>query len=363
MRQLLKEHKGKAIISSAIVLLPMLIGLLLWNALPPDLTTHWGADGAADGTGSKAFAVFGLPALLLAAHWLCLLVVLRDQEKRGQTRAAVSLCFWLLPMISLLCCGVVFAAALEREIDMAAMVRALLAVMFIVIGNFMPKVKRNGTLGVKVKWALENEENWNRTHRFAGWLWVLGGFALLLSQLLSEKAGVNVMIGLVIVLALLPILYSYLYYRAQRRAGSYTVENSAAPGKAATRAGTVIAAVVLIGAAVLMSTGDIGVRMDAESFTVEASYFADLTVRYGEIDSIELRDRDDPGTRVGGFGTPRLSMGSFRNDEFGRYTRYTYTGADACIVLRGSGGVLVLGAKTDAHTQLLYEALRGKIAS
>ena len=49
MKNWLKENKGKIILSTFLTMVPMLIGLILWNQLPDSMTTHWGADGAADG--------------------------------------------------------------------------------------------------------------------------------------------------------------------------------------------------------------------------------------------------------------------------------------------------------------------------
>ena len=82
-----------------------------------------------------------------------------------------------------------------------------------------------------------------------------------------------------------------------------------------------------------------------EAFTIEASYWTDLTVAYETIDAIEYRDQDDPGTRISGLGGAKLLAGSFRNDEFGSYTRYSYTGCDACIVINADGKILVLNGR------------------
>ena len=73
---MLKKNTFKIILSSLIILLPVVYGILMWNDLPDMMTTHWGADGNADGVGGKVFAVFGLPAILLALHFVCLLFTL-----------------------------------------------------------------------------------------------------------------------------------------------------------------------------------------------------------------------------------------------------------------------------------------------
>ena len=62
---MIKNNKGKLILTSVVILIPILIGLILWDKLPDKLPTHWNAAGEIDGWSSKAFAVFGLPAILL----------------------------------------------------------------------------------------------------------------------------------------------------------------------------------------------------------------------------------------------------------------------------------------------------------
>ena len=77
---MIKNHKKKAIISSVIILLPMLLGIVFWNQLPESMVSHWGGDGVADGTAPKTFIVFGMPLLLLAIHWLCLGLTCLDKK-------------------------------------------------------------------------------------------------------------------------------------------------------------------------------------------------------------------------------------------------------------------------------------------
>ena len=55
---MLKQNKGKMIISSVLILLPMLFGLIVWDKLPASMPIHWGVDGKADGFGGNGFTVF-----------------------------------------------------------------------------------------------------------------------------------------------------------------------------------------------------------------------------------------------------------------------------------------------------------------
>ena len=102
-----------------------------------------------------------------------------DSKNKNQSSKDFNMVLWILPIISLLVCCFTYAIALGNDVNIGMMVRVLLGLMFLILGNYMPKCKQNHTIGVKVTWTLRNEENWNKTHRFTGRLWVLGGLILL----------------------------------------------------------------------------------------------------------------------------------------------------------------------------------------
>lgn len=143
---MLKKYRKNLIISTIVVLLPIAFGLIMWNKLPEVVTTHWGADGNPDGFGSKTFAVFGLPAILLGAHFVCLLFTLLDKKQKEQSRKALGIIFWFIPCTSLLANAVMYSAAFEKELEIASGVPALLGIILILFGNYLPKIKQNSTL-------------------------------------------------------------------------------------------------------------------------------------------------------------------------------------------------------------------------
>lgn len=355
-----KEHKKELIISSLLILLPIVFGLLLWNQLPDTLTTHWGADNQADGHGPKVFAVFGLPPVLLLLHWLCLWITSKDPRQRNQSKKAFGMIFWLMPMVSLFSSAVMYGTALGAEVNIASIVFAMLGLMFMGIGNYMPKTKQNYTLGIKVIWALCNEENWNATHRFAGKAWFVGGLCMLLAAFFPMEYALWVMLPAIFVLGLGPMLYSYLYYKKQCARGEGYPLNSVPTDpamKTFSRWAYVVLAIVLIFIFLVLFIGEINCVFNTDSFTIEASFYDDLTVEYAAIDGIELRSESVPGTREWGFGSARLLLGTFRNEEFGFYTRYTYTNCKTAIVLTVQGKTLVLAEKTPEETVELYNTL------
>ena len=207
------KNPKKLLLSSIIILLPILFGLAVWEQLPEQVPTHWGASGDPDGWSSKAFAVFFMPLFLVALHWLCVFATGKDPKNQGQHQKLIGMVYWLVPAISLLVSGMMYTAALGYSVSATAVLPAVLGVMFIVIGNYLPKCKQNSTIGIKIKWTLENEENWNATHRFGGKLFVVGGFVLLGCAFLPAAAVIWVILPVMLMLTAVPMIYSYLYYK------------------------------------------------------------------------------------------------------------------------------------------------------
>lgn len=110
-----------------------------------------------------------------------------------------------------------------------------------------------------------------------------------------------------------------------------------------------------------MFTGNIEVHCEDTSFTINATYWSDLEIDYSEVDTIEYRKDLDVGVRTNGFGSARLLMGIFQNDEFGSYTLYAYTGAKEFVVLTSGTKTLVIGMNDVEDTQAIYDTMLEKI--
>lgn len=358
---MLKKNKIKVIISSIIILLPALFGIIMWNDLPDIITTHWGADGNADGLSGKVFAVFGTPIILLIFHFVCLLFTSLDKKQKDQNQKALGMVFWILPIISLFTSGIMYRAAFGKEFNLGLFMPALLGAMFIFIGNYLPKVKQNRTLGIKISWTLNNEENWNKTHRFSGKVWVVGGLILLPSVFLPLTAMVWFTACVIAAMVIIPMVYSYSIYKQHQKEGIvYAEAPKSGAEKIALRTTAVIVPIILLGVAILMFTGNIEVKCEDTALTIDATYWTDVEINYSEIETVEYRKDLDVGVRTSGFGSPRLSMGIFQNDEFGSYTLYSYTGAKEHIVLTSDGKTLVIGMSDTKETQAIYEAMMEK---
>jgi len=228
-----------------------------------------------------------------------------------------------------------------------------MGILFAVIGNYLPKTRMNSTMGIKIPWTYSSEENWNATHRFGGKVWMAGGIAIALCALLPHVWAVTAMLVLVLVLCFVPMIYSYRYYRMQKAQGD-DVSPKITTNPKITKFSLIALVIILALCAVLLFTGEIHAVFGEDSFTMESSYYSDLTVRYEDIEAIEYREGNVPGLRVGGFGSFRLLMGFFENEEFGTYTRYTYYNPEGCVVLQVKGKTLVLSGIDREASQTIF---------
>lgn len=358
---MMNHNKRKLIISSLITLLPILVGLILWQELPPSIATHWGADGNADGWSSRFSAVFFPPLLMLAVHWILIFFIGKDPNNNQQHRKVFNLLYWMIPMISLAANGTIYAVALGNAFNPLLLVQLLMGIMFVGLGNYMPKCKRNYTLGIRIKWTLGNEANWNATHRFAGKIWVAGGILILLSIFLPVAVALWVSLPVILATAFIPCIYSWCYYRKQVKegAGALTPIHTSKKVRLLSII-SIVAALLLV--AVLMFTGSIEVSYGDTAMTISMTYWNDMTIDYEAIESVEYRDHDAPGSRIMGYGSARLLGGSFSNEEFGSYTRFSYTACDACVVLKVSGNTLVLSGPDVQSTQDIYQQILSRTA-
>ena len=85
--------------------------------------------------------------------------------------------------------------------------------MFIVLGNYLGKIRRNYMFGVRTPWTLASELSWNKTHRFAGKLFVVTGLIVLLAGLWNPAWAIYAMIGCIIITLALTMVYSYWVWK------------------------------------------------------------------------------------------------------------------------------------------------------
>lgn len=180
------------------------------------MATHFGKGGVANGWSSKGFAVFGIPLFCLAMHILCAFATILDPKQKGIHNKMYKLILLIVPVVSLICGAAIYGYVLSPDTNMGIFVELFVYLLFIVVGNYLPKCRQNYTVGIKLPWTLADEENWNRTHRLAGWLWMLCGLFLMIHAFINV-GGYQVLFAVFAVMIFLPTGYSLFYYLKHKK--------------------------------------------------------------------------------------------------------------------------------------------------
>ena len=204
----MKMNKKLLALTSIVILLPMIWGVIIWKQLPNQISIHFNLEGQANNFQSKPLVVFGLPLFLLLVHLFVIFMIGRDPKNRMMNEKMVKVNHWLTPIVSLSISYLIYSKALGSTTNPSVFVSVLLGLIFVIMGNYMPKLKVNHTVGIRLPWTLQSEDNWHKTHRLAGKLWVLGGLILLLDA--GLQFAVPYVMGIVILsIVFIPVMYSY----------------------------------------------------------------------------------------------------------------------------------------------------------
>jgi len=356
---MMKNKKLMLVVTSLVTLLPSAVTCVLWDRLVGIINEKY-----VSGTGGIMPALVAIPFILLAFQWICLFISSKDPKNKEQNGKLVNMVMWIIPFLSVFVYLMMLNALFDDARLIEMIVSPVLGVFMIVIGNYMPKTTRNSTMGIKIKWTLENDENWYATHRFAGKIQVVCGAIICFGAFLPVMWQMAFLLAVLIFGMVLPTtLYSYLYYKKQVADGTYVknTENMLVNNKKFAWVTAILIFLIFIGCTFVMFTGDIDITLGEEALDIKASFGEDITVEYSKIDGMEYRETKDIGVRLIGFNSARLSTGNFKNDEFGSYTCYAYNGTDSCIILTVEGKTVLVNAADEEATKALYEELASRL--
>jgi len=201
------------ILTTVVILLPIIPALILYNQIPEVVAIHFNAKGVADGWASRAFAVFALPALLAALNIFTQFMLLSDPKRDIHSKLFL-LGRWSIAPISIIANTATLMIALSIKISIERIIPLAVAILFLIIGNYLPKSKQNFTIGIRLPWTLASEDNWNKTHRLAGWVWTIGSLILIITAIIGFSALI-IFIIVTALMSIIPIVYSYIYYQRE----------------------------------------------------------------------------------------------------------------------------------------------------
>jgi len=200
----------KELILIVLTALPIIYLLVNWSVLPERLPVHFDGNGEPNGYGSKLVFVF-LPLGLYL-----LLIVLPFIDPRKSNYVIFSGTYFKIRIILSAFLGLLNTVIIYNELHgisrIGSFVPFSVFILFTMLGIYMGNISPNYFVGIKVPWTLNNDEVWIRTHKLAGKLWFWGGILGIVSLFFVKNAAV-VMLPIIIVITVVPIVYSYVIYQ------------------------------------------------------------------------------------------------------------------------------------------------------
>ncbi len=211
--------KKKKIMTILLSVLPLLMVLAVYNKLPETVPMQWNSEGVSRyGNKQEYFMMAGLNLLLgLGMPFLAKIDPKRKNYERFRDiyDGMILLTLGFLTVII----GLTLAESLHPGMfNIPKVICSLVALLFILIGNWLPKVKQNFFLGVKTPWALSSETVWNKTQRMGGRMFFFGGILMLAGVfIVPEKLLFVLVVGLAAAICIIPTAMSYIWFQREMK--------------------------------------------------------------------------------------------------------------------------------------------------
>ncbi len=214
-----KKSKMLFLLSSLLCLIPIILGLIVYDRLPDMVPSHWNIHGEVDGYMTKGNALFLMPSVLLAIDVVLKTISLFDPKKGVEKNKEMRyIIMFLIPALSLVINLNTILSAYNINVSVPTITFGFIGLLMLLLGNYMPKTSQNYTIGLKLPWTLENDIVWNKTHRLAGITYTIAGLLTLVSILLFKDDTVNFVILMVSVLtaSIIPVVYSAIIFEKNK---------------------------------------------------------------------------------------------------------------------------------------------------
>jgi uncharacterized membrane protein len=202
-----------------ILVIPFAFIPFIWTQLPDRIPIHWDYNGHANGFSTKTIGLLLLPIINIGLAALLFFLSKVDPKAWMMNVPSVS-----MRPIRLAITGFLLVIYLGTTLSMVglnipinAIFQGALPLLFLLLGNYLPRIKPNYFVGVRVPWTLEDPDNWRQTHHFAGRLWVI--LSLIYLVILIAQHGTMPMwafVAYLVIVTLAPIVYSFLLFHRRK---------------------------------------------------------------------------------------------------------------------------------------------------
>ena len=209
-----KINVKSLVITSIVCLLPIILGLIFYNALPESVAIHWGINNNPNEYFSKPAFVFGMPMIMVALQIFCCIVSDLSDKNPEANKKAVTVYKWIIPILTIILYIVTIMFALGNNLDIRKIVMILLGILFIISGNYMPKVRSDYYMNSKIFWVKNRDEKLvNKAIKISAYGLIICGILFILSILFKPVVSVAV---LAVVMVDFLFIYIYVYIKNRK---------------------------------------------------------------------------------------------------------------------------------------------------
>lgn len=220
MYKINKELFKKDALLIVLIFFMFIISLILYPFLPDKIPMHWNFKGEIDRYGSKFEGAFLIPFMTLGFYLLFLFLPYLDPKEENYKRFEMVYQFIKYAFVILFSIMhySVFIATLFGVRDLIPKIIPLtVGIFFILLGNYMPRIKPNWFVGIRTPWTLSDEEVWRKTHRLGGYLFIISGLLIILAGFLPSYWNFIVLMVAIFLSSVISIIYSFVIYKRLKR--------------------------------------------------------------------------------------------------------------------------------------------------
>lgn len=190
-----------------------------YQHFPDRVVTHWNISGQADGWSGKGFAAFFFPGLLSGIYLMFLILPMFDPKKDRYVEFSKVYNIFrnLILGIMVLIYFVASVSNLGIYLNVGVWISAAIGLLFVVLGNYMSKIKPNWFIGIRTPWTMSSEEIWNKTHRLGGKAFIIAGVLIAMSGLAPLRLRLPLFVFAIMIVLFGTVIYSYLSYLAEKK--------------------------------------------------------------------------------------------------------------------------------------------------
>ena len=193
--------------------------VVIWNRLPPEVTTHWSMVGVPDGYSSRLTAALFGPLAIAGLTGILQVLPFIDpkRENYAKFRDVFNLLINVIALFVLVLHVAVLANAAGAPANVMKVVGSSAGVMLVLLGNYLGRVKPNWFVGIRTPWTLSSPEVWRKTHRVGGWLFVLAGVVTTVATWLPGMHGMYAALVAIMVAAASSALLSLVLWMQEKK--------------------------------------------------------------------------------------------------------------------------------------------------